>query len=114
MTTETALIIGGSSGMGLETARQLVKAGQHVTLLGSSAAKLETELLSEGHLEIRFPPLALPSVPLGHHVREFGSLGCVGVQQLVVPFAGDPRDALRCGEVPSASHLDFVERRVDR
>lgn len=41
MTTETALIVGGSSGMGLEAARQLVKAGHHVTLLGSSAAKLE-------------------------------------------------------------------------
>lgn len=41
MTTETALIVGGSSGMGLETARQLVKAGHHVTLLGSSPAKLE-------------------------------------------------------------------------
>lgn len=41
MATETALIIGGSSGMGLETARQLVESGHHVTLLGSSAAKLE-------------------------------------------------------------------------
>ncbi|KIC14264.1 SDR family NAD(P)-dependent oxidoreductase [Leisingera sp. ANG-Vp] len=50
MTTDTALIIGGSSGMGLETARQLVKAGQHVTLLGSSAAKLETARAELGAL----------------------------------------------------------------
>ncbi|MEW2912222.1 SDR family oxidoreductase [Leisingera sp. JC11] len=50
MTTETALIIGGSSGMGLETARQLVKSGQHVTLLGSSAAKLEAAKAELGTL----------------------------------------------------------------
>ncbi|NSY37853.1 SDR family NAD(P)-dependent oxidoreductase [Leisingera sp. ANG59] len=50
MTTETALIIGGSSGMGLETARQLVKSGQHVTLLGSSAAKLEAAKAELGAL----------------------------------------------------------------
>ncbi|KIC37810.1 SDR family NAD(P)-dependent oxidoreductase [Leisingera sp. ANG-M7] len=54
MTTETALIIGGSSGMGLETARQLVKAGQHVTLLGSSASKLEAAKAELGaHAETR-------------------------------------------------------------
>lgn len=50
MTTETALIVGGSSGMGLETARQLVKSGQHVTLLGSSAAKLEAAKAELGSL----------------------------------------------------------------
>ncbi|OBY28646.1 SDR family NAD(P)-dependent oxidoreductase [Leisingera sp. JC1] len=50
MTTETALIIGGSSGMGLETGRRLVKAGQHVTLLGSSATKLETAKTELGTL----------------------------------------------------------------
>lgn len=54
MSTETALIIGGSSGMGLETARQLVKAGQHVTLLGSSATKLEAAKAELGpHAEAR-------------------------------------------------------------
>ena len=37
----TTLIIGGSSGMGLETARLLAEAGQHVTLVGSSADKLD-------------------------------------------------------------------------
>ena len=36
----TTLIIGGSSGMGLETARHLVAQGQHVTLVGRSADKL--------------------------------------------------------------------------
>ncbi len=41
MSTETALIIGGSSGIGLEIARQLAKTGHHVALLGSSAATLE-------------------------------------------------------------------------
>lgn len=41
MTTHsTALIIGGSSGMGLETARLLTAQGQHVTLVGRSAEKL--------------------------------------------------------------------------
>ncbi|KIC28463.1 MULTISPECIES: SDR family NAD(P)-dependent oxidoreductase [unclassified Leisingera] len=54
MSTETALIIGGSSGMGLETARQLVEAGHHVTLLGSSAAKLEAAKAELGSLaEVR-------------------------------------------------------------
>ncbi len=37
-----ALIIGGSSGMGLEVARMLVKAGAVVTLVGSKAEKLAT------------------------------------------------------------------------
>lgn len=42
MTNKTTLIIGGTSGMGLETARRIVAQGGHVTLVGSSAAKLET------------------------------------------------------------------------
>lgn len=41
MTHKTTLIVGGSSGMGLETARQLVARGEQVTLLGSNASKLE-------------------------------------------------------------------------
>lgn len=41
MTQTTTLIIGGSSGMGLATAQQIVANGGHVTLVGSSAAKLE-------------------------------------------------------------------------
>ncbi len=41
MTHKTTLIVGGSSGMGLETARQLVAKGEQVTLLGSNASKLE-------------------------------------------------------------------------
>lgn len=40
MNDKTTLIIGGTSGMGLETARRIVAAGGHVTLAGSSAAKL--------------------------------------------------------------------------
>ena len=38
---ESAFILGGSSGMGLATAQRLLKRGVAVTLLGSSAAKLE-------------------------------------------------------------------------
>ena len=38
--TNTALIVGGSSGMGLEIARQLVAEGTSVLLLGSSQGKL--------------------------------------------------------------------------
>jgi len=41
MTQTTTLIIGGSSGMGLAAARQLMAKGQHVTLVGSSTAKLD-------------------------------------------------------------------------
>lgn len=41
MNNKTTLIIGGTSGMGLETARRIVAAGGHVTLVGSSAAKLD-------------------------------------------------------------------------
>ncbi|MVO15335.1 SDR family NAD(P)-dependent oxidoreductase [Parasedimentitalea huanghaiensis] len=52
MTTPTTLIIGGSSGMGLETARNLTAQGQHVTLVGRSteklaAAKAEFGILAE-------------------------------------------------------------------
>ena len=36
-----ALIIGGSSGMGLETAKLLVQAGASVTLIGRLKGKLE-------------------------------------------------------------------------
>ncbi|WP_170411661.1 SDR family NAD(P)-dependent oxidoreductase [Ruegeria atlantica] len=39
--THTTLIIGGSSGMGLATAQQIVANGGHVTLVGSSAEKLD-------------------------------------------------------------------------
>ncbi|MCG7521066.1 SDR family NAD(P)-dependent oxidoreductase [Ruegeria sp. Ofav3-42] len=41
MTQLTTLIIGGSSGMGLATARQIVAGGGHVTLVGSSTEKLD-------------------------------------------------------------------------
>lgn len=50
MTRKTALIVGGSSGMGLETARQLLANGEHVTLLGSTAAKLEAAQAELGDL----------------------------------------------------------------
>lgn len=40
MSTKTALILGGSSGMGLQTARLLVASGHNVILVGSSAEKL--------------------------------------------------------------------------
>lgn len=46
----TTLIIGGSSGMGLETARHLVTQGQHVTLVGRSAAKLSAAKTELGDL----------------------------------------------------------------
>ncbi|WP_170467284.1 SDR family NAD(P)-dependent oxidoreductase [Ruegeria arenilitoris] len=41
MTQSTTLIIGGTSGMGLATARKIVAQGGHVTLVGSSASKLD-------------------------------------------------------------------------
>ncbi|WP_170425812.1 SDR family NAD(P)-dependent oxidoreductase [Ruegeria arenilitoris] len=41
MTQPTTLIIGGTSGMGLATARKIVAQGGHVTLVGSSASKLD-------------------------------------------------------------------------
>lgn len=41
-TSSTALIIGGSSGMGLATAKQLVARGISTTILGNNAAKLES------------------------------------------------------------------------
>lgn len=40
MSNQIALIIGGSSGMGLETAHQLVAKGQNVMIVGSSDTKL--------------------------------------------------------------------------
>ncbi len=47
MTTQTTLIIGGTSGMGLATARLVAAKGEHLTLVGSSSEKLsaaKTEL----------------------------------------------------------------------
>ena len=41
MTNQTTLIIGGSSGMGLATARKIVAQGGHVTLVGSTGDKLD-------------------------------------------------------------------------
>jgi NAD(P)-dependent dehydrogenase (short-subunit alcohol dehydrogenase family) len=41
-TSNTALIIGGSSGMGLATAKQLVAQGTSVIILGNNTAKLES------------------------------------------------------------------------
>ncbi len=41
MTQTTTLIVGGSSGMGLATARQIIASGGRVTLVGSSADKLD-------------------------------------------------------------------------
>lgn len=49
-TSSTALIIGGSSGIGLETARQLTAQGQHVTLVGRSAEKLAAAKAELGDL----------------------------------------------------------------
>ena len=46
----TTLIIGGSSGMGLETARHLVAQGQHVTLVGRSVEKLAAATAELGDL----------------------------------------------------------------
>ncbi|NVO56157.1 SDR family oxidoreductase [Rhodobacteraceae bacterium B1Z28] len=48
MTQTTTLIIGGSSGMGLATARQITAKGQHVTLVGSSSTKLEAAISELG------------------------------------------------------------------
>ncbi|MBT0959412.1 SDR family oxidoreductase [Alphaproteobacteria bacterium KMM 3653] len=50
MTQKTTLIVGGSSGMGLETARHLVANGEHVTLLGLNTAKLEAAKAELGDL----------------------------------------------------------------
>lgn len=41
-TSNTALIIGGSSGMGLATAKQLAAQGTSIIILGNNAAKLES------------------------------------------------------------------------
>lgn len=49
-----ALIVGGSSGMGFATAKQLLERGIDVAIIGSSAAKLESaksELLGLGNVE---------------------------------------------------------------
>ncbi len=40
-TSSLALIVGGSSGMGLATARQLLNRGIHTVIIGSSSSKLE-------------------------------------------------------------------------
>lgn len=50
MTQTTTFIIGGSSGMGLATAHILAGQGQHVTLVGSSKAKLAAAQVEIGEL----------------------------------------------------------------
>ena len=54
ITKPLALILGGSSGMGLATAKQLLKHGIETVIVGSSPAKLETaknDLSGMGHVE---------------------------------------------------------------
>jgi NAD(P)-dependent dehydrogenase (short-subunit alcohol dehydrogenase family) len=46
MTTQHAVIIGGSSGIGLATARHLLASGMNVTITGRSATRLEEALKS--------------------------------------------------------------------
>lgn len=49
------MIVGGSSGMGLATAKQLLERGFDTVIVGSSPAKLETakrDLSATGHIEI--------------------------------------------------------------
>jgi NAD(P)-dependent dehydrogenase (short-subunit alcohol dehydrogenase family) len=46
MTTQHAVIIGGSSGIGLATARHLLVSGMNVTITGRSAPRLEEALKS--------------------------------------------------------------------
>jgi NAD(P)-dependent dehydrogenase (short-subunit alcohol dehydrogenase family) len=43
------LVVGGSSGIGLATAKMAVEAGAHVTIAGRSEAKLELAVQSLGH-----------------------------------------------------------------
>ncbi len=54
LTKPLALILGGSSGMGFATAKQLLKRGIDTVIIGSSPAKLETaknDLSGTGHVE---------------------------------------------------------------
>ncbi|WP_020406251.1 SDR family NAD(P)-dependent oxidoreductase [Hahella ganghwensis] len=54
-TQPKALIVGGSSGMGLESARQLLARGIETTIVGSSAEKLDSAkkaLASEGSVSV--------------------------------------------------------------
>lgn len=48
MTQHTTLIIGGTSGMGLATARLLAAQGEHLTLVGSSSEKLAAAKIELG------------------------------------------------------------------
>ncbi len=49
---EIALIIGGSSGMGKETARQLLQRGIHVLIHGRNQDKLETAGIELGKSDL--------------------------------------------------------------
>jgi len=59
-----ALILGGTSGMGLMTAKQLIEQGIDTMIIGSSSSKLETakhELSKSGHVEILQADLYKPN-----------------------------------------------------
>jgi NAD(P)-dependent dehydrogenase (short-subunit alcohol dehydrogenase family) len=105
-TNDTALILGGGSGMGLETARRLRARGHDLILVGRDLSKLETareDLLAAGAGEIE-----TVSADLHDHAAVAG---------LIDRIAGERRHISRlvnaAGTFKPTSFLDHAERDYD-
>src|SRR5215475_6606663 len=62
---QQVLIVGGSSGIGLATAKAAVEVGAHVTIAGRSEAKLELAVQALGHGVIGKPLDATDDASVG-------------------------------------------------
>ena len=60
------LVVGGSSGIGLATAKAAVEAGAHVTIAGRSEAKLELAVQALGHGAVGKPVDAMDDASVEH------------------------------------------------